>query len=83
MPEFQFGDLICYNADFAVAGASWHDGPLMYVGPCGHPYGRNDRGEMTGLIDILDLELNITSRPHIDHKAPDMWRLCTHYLEAP
>lgn len=64
----KFGDLICYRQN---AARTFHDGPLMYVGPCHHPY-RDGGG--SGLIDILDMG----GDGHIEHKDPAMWQRCWH-----
>ena len=74
-PKFLYGDMICYKIAFVSAEA--HDGPLMYVGKCGHR-------EAVDLIDIvpLDIEgiplLDGTYAILINHKDPSMWQLCEH-----
>jgi hypothetical protein len=75
MPDYKFGDLICYKGY-----KDKHDAPLMYAGPCGHREGRNSRGESWGLIDILDLTGKYVDE--MEHKDPSAWQLCMHYEAA-
>ena len=67
MPDFKFGDIVCYR------GAKHHDEPLMYVAPCSH------MGTNNSLIDLLDLtNTYLMDNRDFAHKSGEMWQKCRH-----
>lgn len=78
MPEFKFGDLICYRDIEAILGIP-HDEPTVYLGPCAHRVSAAGGLYGPGLIDIHSCDPDAGYRPN--HKDPAMWQHCTHLDE--
>lgn len=68
--ELHYGDIVCY----AHHTHGFHDAPVMYISPCGHTISEGGGPNLIDLIGVDDLPFE----KGIDHKAPEMWRRCTH-----